>query len=124
LYLIGSGNLVFNQVATPAAPVLPNADNNYLDASLGAGYALGKKTDLHLDLTHYRARDFSDNSATSLPYGANQETNSASVTSVVRQNENLVYTLKYTYAINHDDTSGGHNDFRASLLYAKVQLLF
>jgi hypothetical protein len=124
LYLIGSGNLVYNQVATPAASILPNSDNDYLNASLGAGYALGKKTDLHADLTHYQARDFSDNSTTSLPYGANQKMDSASLTCVVRQSESLIYTLKYTYAINRDDTSGGHNNFHASLLYAKVQLLF
>ncbi|MFT3782718.1 MAG: hypothetical protein QM790_11945 [Nibricoccus sp.] len=124
LYVIGSGNMVFNQIATPAASLILNSDNNYFNASVTAAYALGKKTDLQADFSHYRARNFVDISTTSLPYGAEARTDTASLTYVVRQSQLLIYTFKYTYAMNRDATSGGRNNFNASLLYAKAQLLF
>jgi len=124
LYIVGAANLTYDQMATPAAAYVRNADNNYFNASINAGYALGKSTDLYVDLTHYRARDFSDNSAISLPYGADQRIQTASMTCVFRQTPNTIYTLKYTYATNQDHTSGDHNDFTAHIVYAKAQYRF
>lgn len=124
LYIIGAANLTFDQMTTPAAGYFRNADNNYVNASLNAGYAVGKATDLFLDLTYYRARDFSDNSIVSLPYGADQRIETASLTCVFHQTAHTVYTIKYTYATNDDNASGDHNDFRVHIVYAKAQYHF
>lgn len=124
LYLIGAGNLTYDQLTTPAAAYVRNSDNNYFNASLAAGYAVGKSTDLYLDLTHYRANDFSDTSTLTLPYGSDQRTQTASLTTIYRRTANTVYTLKYTYATNRDRAAGGHNDFHAHVLYTKVQYKF
>jgi hypothetical protein len=124
LYIVGAANLTYDQLTSPAAGFVRNSDNNYFNASINAGYAVGKITDLYVDLTHYRARDFSDNSAVSLPYGADQRIQTASLTCVVRTTPRTIYTLKYTYAVNEDHTSGDHNDFRAHVVYAKAQYRF
>lgn len=124
LYLTGSANLVYDQLATPAASLVLNSDNNYLNAALGAGYAVSKRSDLYLDVSHYRARDFSDNSAVSLPYGADQKYQAVSLTWVLRATESLIYTLKYGYVTSRDRASGGFNDYDATVLYAKAQYNF
>ena len=124
LYVLASGNLTYDQLATPAAPFILNSDNNYLNASLSAGYVLSEKTDLVLDANHYSARNFADNSAISLPYGADQKTESVSLTAVIRQSEHLVCTLKYRYAEHTDLTAGHRNDFRAHSVYAKTEYSF
>jgi hypothetical protein len=124
LYIVGNVNKVWDQVATPAYMYVLNGDNNYLNASLAAGYALGKVTDIYADYTYYKADNFADNSATSLPYGADEKRNVLSVTWVRRQNENLIYTLKYSFASNRDVTSGNRNNYDAHVLYGKVQYRF
>jgi predicted porin len=124
LYLTSSANLTYNQLATPASAFVSNSDNNYLNVSLGAGYALGKVTDLYLDGNHYLARDYTDNSDRTLPYGADQRTDDISLTWVRRQTERLIYTVKYTYAMNRDGLAAGSNDYRANLIYGKVQYKF
>lgn len=124
LYAIASANLTYDQLATPAAAFVLNSDNNYLTGNLSAGYALGKATDVLLEYDHYRARDFSNNSSLSLPYGADQTTQSTAVTWIYRQSSHLIYTVKYAYATNRDRTSGNRNDFRAHVVYAKVQYKF
>ena len=124
LYVTGSGNVVYDQLATPAANFVLNSDNNYVNGSLGAGYALTKRSDLYLDLSHYQAKDFSDNSAVSLPYGADEKTDTASLTYTLRPRERVMYTFKYTYADHQNRTAGGQNDYRAHLLYSKVQYKF
>ncbi|HEY0945860.1 MAG TPA: hypothetical protein VGD81_11360 [Opitutaceae bacterium] len=124
LYLTGSANVVFDQLATPAASLVLNSDNNYVNASLGAGYAVSKRSDLYLDASHYRARDFSDNSAVSLPYGADQKYQAVSLTWVLRATDSLTYTFKYGYVTNRDEGTGGINDYDATILYAKAQYRF
>lgn len=124
LYVQASGNLTYDQLATPAAAFVLNSDNNYHNASLSTGYVLSQKTDLVLDANHYRARNFSDNSAISLPYGADQKTQSLSLTAIIRQNAHLIFTFKYRYATHSDLTAGHKNDFRAHSIYAKTEYKF
>lgn len=124
LYLTGAVNFTYDQLAVPPHRLTFNSDNNYVTASLAAGYALGKVTDLFLEADHYRADNYTDNPAVTLPLNAGQTTQSAFLTWVRRQNEHLVYTVKYGYATNRDGTFGGLNDFNAHLAYAKVQYKF
>lgn len=124
LYLSGSLNVTYDQLAVPAHALTFNSDNNFTSASLGAGYALGKVTDLFLDLSHYRADNYTDNPAVTLPLNMGQTLQSGFLTWVRRQNEHLTYTVKYGYATNRDGTYGGGNDFSAHILYAKVQYKF
>ena len=124
LYLNASVNVTWDQLATPAYRFVLNSDNNYVTGSLGGGYALAKKDDLYLDCSWFRARNFSDNSLLSLPYGADRKQQASYLTWVRRQNDHLIYTLKYGYVTNRDGTWAGRNDFDAHVIYAKVQHKF
>jgi hypothetical protein len=124
LYLTGSINFTWDQLKTPAYLFVQHADNNYVNGSVAAGYALAKKDDIYVDYSFYRANNFVDNSATSLPLGADERQQAAFITWVRRQSEHLIYTLKYGYMTKADHTYAGLNDFDAQLLYGKVQYRF
>src|SRR5688572_11068991 len=124
LYLTGSVNLTYDQLETPAYAFVQHGDNNYINGSIGGGYALAKHDDVYFDYTFFRAKNFIDNSAISLPYGADQDQQGAYVTWVRRQSEHLTYTVKYGYLKNRDITWAGLNDFKAHVIFAKVQYHF
>lgn len=124
LSLNAAVNVTRDELAVPPHRLTVTSDNDYVHATLGAGYAIGKVTDLYLDASHYRADNFTDNSAVTLPLNAGQELQSAFLTWVRRQSERLIYTARYGYAKNRDDMFGGQNDFDAHIFYAKVQYRF
>lgn len=124
LYLSGSLNVTCDQLAVPTHGLTFNSDNNFTSAVLGAGYVLGKVTDLFLDLSHYRADNYADNPSVTLPLNMGQTLHSGFVTWVRRQNDRLTYTAKYGYTTNRDGTYGGQNDFSAHVFYGKVQYRF
>jgi hypothetical protein len=124
LYLTGSVNVTYDQFKTPAYLFVQHGDNNYVNGSLSGGYAVGKLDDLFVDYSWFRASNFIDNSALSMPYGLNQRLQQASLTWVRRQTEHLIYTLKYGYVTNRDGTWSGLNNFDAHVIYAKVQYHF
>ena len=124
LYLTGNINVTYDQLATPAYAFVKQGDNNYVNGSLGGGYALAKLDDIYVDYSWFRASNFIDNSATSLPYGASQKQQAATITWVRRQTAKLIYTLKYGYITNRDETLAGLNDFDAHTIYGKVQYNF
>jgi hypothetical protein len=124
LYVTANVNLTWDQLATPAYLFVQNSDNNYVNGTIGCGYALAKLDDLYFDYSIHRARNFVDNSALSLPFGADQRQQGATLTWVRRQSEHLTYTLKYGYLTNRDGTWAGRNDFDAHVLYGRVQYHF
>lgn len=124
LNFTGAVNVTWDQLVVPAHRLTFNSDNNYTTATFGAGYALGKVTDLHLEANHYRADNYTDNPAVTLPLNAGQMTQSVFLTWVRRQSERLIYTARYGYATNRDGTFGGLNNFDAHLFYGRVQYKF
>jgi hypothetical protein len=124
LYFNGSVNFTWDQLSTPAYSFVLNSDNNYVNGSIGAGYALAKLDDIYVDYSFFRAKNFFDNSALSLPYGADQKQQAAYVTWVRRQSEHLIYTVKYGYVTQRDGLWAGRNNFDAHVVYAKVQYHF
>jgi len=124
LYMTGSVNVTYDQMRTPAIAFVQHADNNYVNGSLGAGYAIAKLDDLYLDYSFFAADNYIDASTLTLPYGLDQKLHAAYLTWVRRQSAHLVYTFKYGYVTNRDGTWVGRNDFDAHVLYAKVQYHF
>ncbi len=129
LYLTANLNVTWDQLSTPSYPIVLHGDNNYVNGSLGAGYALAKKDDLYLDYTYYGADNFIDNSAISMPFGVDEQQQAVYVTWVRRQSEHLIFTFKYGYLTKDDNTwvgldGKGLNDYDAHLLYGKVQYRF
>ena len=124
LYLSGAVNVTYDQLKVPSHRLTMNSDNNYTSASLGAGYAIGKVTDIYIDANHYRADNYTDNPAVTLPLNAGQKLQSAFLTWVRQHSDRVIYTVKYGYATSRDGTFGGLNDFDAHIFYGKVQYKF
>ena len=124
LYLTGAVNATYDQLQVPRHRLTMYSDNNYISGTIGAGYALGKVTDLFVDANYHRADNYTDNPTVTLPLNAGQMLQSAFVTWVRRHSERVIYTVKYGYATHRDGTFGGLNDFDAHILYGKVQYKF
>ncbi|MGH7957024.1 MAG: hypothetical protein ACREH8_08430, partial [Opitutaceae bacterium] len=124
LFLSGAVNVTYDQLEVPRHRLTMNSDNNFTSASLGAGYAIGKVTDIYIDANHYRADNYIDNPEVTLPLNAGQKLQSAFLTWVRRHSDRVIYTAKYGYATSRDGTFGGFNDFDAHLFYGKVQYKF
>jgi hypothetical protein len=130
LYFEASASYALDSTDTPAPEVLGtnqivlNAANDYWNASGLVGYALDDKTDLQVQYFYYHANNYVDNSAYSQPYGAGAEEHGITA-SIARQiSKSVRATLKYGFYRNRDETSGGHNDYDAHLVFASLQYRF
>ncbi|MCU0782994.1 MAG: hypothetical protein MUF81_02900 [Verrucomicrobia bacterium] len=127
LYLQAGFNYVLSETRTSAsdyAQAVLDSGNNYWTVNFNSGLALDHKTDLNLGYTYYRADNYDDNSLAGLPYGAGAEEHGLTATLVRRLTERLRLTLRYGYFHSKDETSGGHNDFNAHVLYSSLQYRF
>ncbi len=132
LYWQGSISYAVQHTETPAvsltgtpAGLVQDAQNDYWDASVLAGYALTKWSDLQAQYNYYRADNYDvSNASVGLPYGAGAEQHGVTVTLVNRLCRNLIWKLQYGFFTGHDQTSGANNDYTAHLVYSSVQYLF
>lgn len=131
LYLQGSLNYVLDELTTPvsdstAAPgLVQDSENDYWFATLGAGFALGQKTDLTADYSYYRADNYEPgNAQVSVPYGAGAREHVVAAGLSHRINRNLRCALRYAYFHSEDETSGGNNDFEAHVISTGLQYRF
>jgi len=131
LYLQGAVTLALDETDTPAdhalggvTNVAPDLKNNYWNFSAGAGLALDNKTDLHLNYIYYLADNYVDNSLYSQPFGADSQEHSVSVALVRRFTERLRWSVRYGFFTNDDHTSGGHNNYKAHLVYSALRMMF
>lgn len=131
LYLQGSINYVLDETTTPVSDspltssLVQKSRNDYWFATLGAGYAVGRRTDLLADYSYYRSDNWDPgNAQVSLPYGASVREHTFTAGLVHRFSQRLRGTLRYTFFQSDDDTSGGHNDFTAHVLSAGLQYRF
>ena len=127
LYVEAGGSYVLNSLDTPAAGITDsvlNGANDYWTANATVGYALDEKTDLQLQYSYYHADDYVDNSTAGLPYGAGDEQHSVTATLTRRITKALQVSLKYGFFRNHDETSGGLDNYNAQLVYANMQYRF
>ena len=126
LYLQLGFNYVLSETTTPAADdsaALPDAKNDYWTLNFNAGFVLDQKTDLNLGYTYYDANNYVDNSPY-VSYGAGGQEHGINLTLVRRLTEKLRVTVRYGYYHYTDQTSGGHNDYDAQLVYSSLQYRF
>jgi len=131
LYLQASISYALQHTDSPVADstgasanLVQNAENDYWNASVMAGYALTKASDLQAQYYYYRADNYVDNSSVSVPYGAGTEQQGVTVALINRLRKNMLWKIQYGFFTGHDQTSGGHNDYDAHLVYSSWQLLF
>jgi hypothetical protein len=129
LFLQGSINYAIDRAETPAVGILPGdvvqrSDNDYIDASLTAGYALTEKTDLQAQYFVYYSDNYQDNSAFSVPYNASAEEHGITGTLIHRFTSAMQWTLKYGWFTLSDRTYGGRNDYEAHMIYSSFRYRF
>lgn len=128
LFLQGSLNYALDRAFTPAVDQLPGivqrSDNDYVDGSFTAGYALTEKTDLQAQYFVYYANNYSDNSAVSTPYNASAEEHGITGTIIHRFSKAIQASFKYGWFSSVDVTSGGHNNFEGHMLYSTLRYRF
>jgi hypothetical protein len=126
-YMQGNLNVVFDtthtaypQAGTLADNVLRNADNNYWDGSVLAGYALDKKTDGEAECTYYRANNYQPAFTGSVPYGAGAIEYRATVGLKHKINDHLIASAKIGYLVSRNDTTGDFTDYTARVAYVSL----
>jgi len=133
LYLQTDFSYVLNKTETPASGInlFPNTSptavdfrNDYWTVTAGVGYIINDKTDLHAQYSFYRADDYFNNSGVAVPYGTGATEHTASATLTRQLTKQVRLRLSYTYFDYTDETSGGHNNYRAHSLFSSLQFRF
>jgi len=129
LNLQGTLTYARDRTETPAAsqaatPIILNAENDYWTATGTSLFVLDRRTDLQTQYTYYRADNYLDNSAASLPYGAGAEEHRITAALIRKINQRMTWTLKYGFFDYRDQTSGGFNNFTAHLVFSSLRVQF
>jgi hypothetical protein len=130
-YLMLAGSRAHDRMWTPAAVVtgavaglIPEARNDYWNASLSSGYALDARTDLFFSYSFYDA----DNTGYELlnypVVSSGDREHVLRVSAVRRLTDSVIVSMLYQYADHDDLAAAGFRDFRGHLLYGKMQVRF
>jgi hypothetical protein len=131
-YLQASLNVVFDATSTAyprsggiADNVLQNANNNYWEGSVLAGYVIDKKTDGEAQFTYYRANNYQPVLASgTLPYGAGAKEYRLTVGVKHKITEKLIASAKVGYLVSRNDTSGDFTNYNAVVAYVSLDHAF
>jgi predicted porin len=133
LYLHTDVSYVLNQTNTPASsidlnpntsPTVVDFRNDYWTFTAGCGYIMNDKTDLQAEYIFYRANDYFNNSLVAVPYGMGATEHTVSATLTRQLTKQVRLRLSYTYFDYTDETSGGHNNYRAHSVSSSLQFRF
>jgi len=132
-YLQANFSYTFNQTDTPAnnidlvpntSPTVTNFRNDYWTVTTSAGYIIDDKTDFYVDYYFYCANDYFNNAAVAVPYGLGATEHAVSATLTRQLSKRVRLLLKYGYYNYRDETSGGHNNYRANSIFSSLQVRF
>jgi hypothetical protein len=132
-YLQANASYVLNQTDTPAndielvpneGPTVVNFRNDYWTVNSGFGYIIDDKTDFFADYSFYCANDHFKNTFVAVPYGLGATEHSASATITRQLTKQVRLLLRYGYFNYRDETSGGHNNYRAHAIFSSLQFRF
>jgi hypothetical protein len=122
-------NVVFDTTTTSypraggaANDAVRDANNNYLNGSVLAGFVVDKMTNAEFQYTYYNADNYEPALiATTVPYGAGQTDHTITVAVKRKITDKLVAELKLGYIESKSDNSGGLTDFHSPLAYVSLQ---
>jgi hypothetical protein len=120
-------NYVWSTTTTPASDytrAVLDAQNNYWTVNFSSVFVVDDKTDLNLGYLYYRADNYENNSAFSVPYGAGAEEHSVSAGITRRLRQNIRLFLRYAYSHYGDETFGGNGDYDAHMVSCTLRYLF
>ena len=127
LYIQGNVAFVFNSTTSPASaltPAVAQSMNNYVTASLGAGYAIDNKTNIRADASFYNANDYTNQMPYGVPYNAGATEYDFTVSLNRQISRNVSLSLKYYYNTYRDVLSGGNNSYTAQVISSSLQVQF
>ena len=104
-----------------------NSDNDYLTASLTAGYAIDDKTDVTATYSYFYADNYSlpmQSGVAAMGYGTSIEESVFSVSLNRQLTDAMLWSLGYGYYTGNDGTYGGNNDFSAHMFSTGLQIRF
>lgn len=127
VYLLGTLSYVWDRTDTPATGVtatVADSRNDYWTAAATVGYALDDKTDLQAQYLYYRADNYSDNSALTVPYSAGSEEHGIMVGVTRHLNPRTRLGVHYGFFDYSDELSGHNLDQQAHVLYTTLSYRF
>jgi hypothetical protein len=131
-YLQASVNVVFDATNTSypqaggiADSVVQNANNNYWEGCVLAGYVIDKKTDGEAQYTYYRANNYNPALASNtVAYGAGAREDRFTVGVKHKITEKLIASAKVGYLVSRNDTTGDFTDYNAVVGYVALDRAF
>lgn len=131
MYIQADARYVDSETDTPANRIgggvgdtAPDFDNDYWNATVNLGIALDDHTDLENRYFYYRASNYTDNSLSSQPYGADVEERGVAISIRRQWSDTLATRIRYAYFRNEDDRSGGNDDYEMSALTGSLEVTF
>ena len=131
LFLQGTFSYALDSTTTPvsaltggALGLVSDARNDYWQATAAATFVVDDKTDLQANYFYYRANNFINNSAYSMPYGTSGNDHTVNVSLSRNFSKAVKGTLSYGYFRHRDETSGGLDNYTAHLLFSSLTYRF
>jgi len=127
-YLQGNVNVVWDKTSTAypraggsANDVLHNADNNYWNGSVVAGFVIDKVTDGLVQATYSEASNYNPSLAGSTdPYGQGVRDYSLAVGVKRKFSERMSGSAKIGYFNSNSETTGGFANYKGTVGYLTV----
>ncbi len=131
LYIQGTASWISSETETPDT-YTGDSDNDYLTATLTAGYAIDNRTDITASYTYFGASNYVNSVGfTGVPtmgYGLNTQEHGVNVTLTRVLTPNMIWNLRYGFITSNTDPmpdqSGGYNDFDAHMVSTGLQIRF
>lgn len=120
-YVLDSIRTSYDQVTFTAKDVLHNADNNYWNANVLAGFVVDKNTDAQIQATYYKADNWNPAMAgATVPYGAGGRDYSVTVGLKRKLTDRMIAHAKLGYLNSENETLGGFADYKGLVGFVSV----
>lgn len=114
-------NTAYPRAGGSASDVLHNADNNYWNGSVVAGFVIDKETDAQIQGTYYKTNNYHPSLATAtVPYGASGRDYSCTVGLKHKFSDRAVGSAKIGYFNSDNVTAGGFANFKGTVGYLSL----
>jgi len=128
VYLQANLNVVFGtlQTAYPRAggaanDVLRNADNDYMNGNVVAGFVVNKTTDALFEYTYYKADNYNPGvPSASIAYGAGVKEYTVTAGLKMKLSDKMIGRVKVGYFNSKNDTTGGNTNFKGPIAYLSL----
>ncbi|MEN9575260.1 MAG: hypothetical protein RL514_3115 [Verrucomicrobiota bacterium] len=127
LLLQGSFSYALDATTTPASSItrtVTDARNDYWQTTATVTFIVDDKTDLQANYFYYRANNFINNSAVSMPYGTSANDHTVNLGLTRNFSKAVRGSLNYGYFRHRDETSGGLDNYDAHLVFSSITYRF